>query len=178
MRSRMTRLGSVVRRCRMAAKQYDSNTASVFLRVARFHLKDGLTPEVIFLSGLANPKVSAHDLTGYVNKAKLLKIQSRLNPKRLKCLTEDKSVFYAYCMGLGIPIPELYAVFSPGNGWATDGRIFTTRGDWERFFLEDLPDEFLVKPATGVYGKGLRIFAKRDGGFVDAGGARCSASDF
>ena len=41
----------------------------------------------------------------------MTRIQLLINPKDWVCLTEDKSVFYKYCMAMKIPSPRLYGIF-------------------------------------------------------------------
>jgi len=110
-----------------------------------------------------------------MSKKRLMTVQSRLNPRALQCLTEDKSVFYPYCAALSIPIPKLYAVLKTSIGWVSNGTLLANQLQWERFFQEDLPSEFVIKPANGVYGRGINVYRRSGEGFLDAFGLSLKA---
>jgi hypothetical protein len=102
--------------------------------------------------------------------------QRHFNPSSWRALTEDKNVFYAYCAAVKLPVPALYAIFDVPNGWSSTGKILHERKDWERFFDEHLPDEFVVKPAEGVYGLGVNVYRRMAEGFQDVNGVNRTAS--
>jgi hypothetical protein len=82
-------------------------------------------------------------------------------------------------MASGIPIPELLALFTKGTaGWTSSGRPASGREDWCRFFLEECPPEFVLKPARSAYGKGMRVVRRDDDTFVDSSGIRYSPDTF
>ena len=64
----------------------------------------------------------------------------------LEVLTEDKAVFYAYCKSVGLPVTAPVAVFDRAGGWTADGTLVRERRDWEQFFDERLPSDFIIKP--------------------------------
>jgi hypothetical protein len=78
----------------------------------------------------------------------------------------DKSVFYAFCSAASLPIPKLLAVFDRPIGWAADGRPLKSRDEWLEF-LQSLPEDFIVKPAMGLQGRGVTAFRRDAHEFVD-----------
>jgi hypothetical protein len=102
-----------------------------------------------------------------------------VNPPKLEFLTEDKAIFYRLCEGLGLPVPELYATFGQPAGWARGKGPVAGREEWERVLGDArvLPGTFVVKPAHGVYGRGVRVLERTQDGFLEVGGSRLSTSD-
>jgi hypothetical protein len=100
-----------------------------------------------------------------------------VNPKELWWWTEDKAVFYAYCAGAGLPVPRLHGVLDGATGWQPDGRDLITEADWEELLLTKLPEDFVIKPARGVYGEGVRFYSRRAGAFHDHREQRFTAGD-
>jgi hypothetical protein len=81
-------------------------------------------------------------------------------------ITEDKSVFYAFCAKIGVPTPKLLALFfkdSSGLHW--EGKPLFGEDRWADFFENDCPDEFVIKPSKGVYGDGIIFVEKGKAGF-------------
>ncbi len=129
--------------------------------------------------GLLASRLSKEERSACVPKRRLLALQARVNPPKLEFLTEDKAVFYSFCKGLGLPVPELYAVFGRPAGWAVGKGPLVGRGEWEAFFADSdaLPPEVVVKPAHGAYGRGVRVLERSRGGYAERGGPWLSPAD-
>ena len=135
-------------------------------------------PEEAFRLGLFDPKVSGDELSGYLSRNKLTRIQKSLNPESWEPLLKNKSLFYRYCMALGVAIPKLYGVFFKGTaGWCFDSSILDSRDDWLLFFEKKVAGEFVMKPNRGAFGKGVRVFSREEGGFVDSFGKGYTDAD-
>ncbi|MDY7032989.1 MAG: sugar-transfer associated ATP-grasp domain-containing protein [Thermodesulfobacteriota bacterium] len=105
-------------------------------------------------------------------------IQKSINPISWEFLTEDKSIFYRYCMSHGIPIPKLFAIFfKTTTGWSFNGSTLENKDDWNTFFDKDIPSEFVIKPSRGVYGKGINIYSKTNNGLHDPFGKSYKIED-
>ena len=52
--------------------------------------------------------------------------------------------------------------------WRSSGAVLLSRAAWERYFANDLPAEFIVKPTLGAYGKGFRLYRKEADDFSAA----------
>lgn len=169
------KVGKVLATCRQAAPVYGRSWLSIFLRVARLRLREGFSPKEAFLWGLADPKLPAREIAGYVSRSQLYRLQARHNPKSLAFLTEDKAFFYGYCQGVGIPVPKLYGVYHRQGGYSAGGSLLHERADWRRFFLEELPGAFVIKPSKGVYARGLRVLSRQGGLLTDQSGDRLTA---
>ena len=130
------------------------------------------------LLGLLNPGISDSEFSKYVSKRKMKRIQSSINPKSWDALTEDKSIFYKFCMAHGIPIPELFAIFFRKTaGWSFNKVVLRTDEDWIKFIDLELPSEFVIKPARGVYGKGISIYSRKENVFIDTSGKSYKAEE-
>jgi len=123
-------------------------------------------PAAAHREGLSNPALGRHRLTAVISKRRLLALQAVLNPASHIGMTEDKAVFYAYARALGLPVPRLFGVVDRPVGWAEDGNPLRSATDWEGF-LTALDGDFLVKPAAGVYGRGIRAFTRVADGFQE-----------
>ena len=55
--------------------------------------------------------------------------------------------------------------------------MLKNQDDWKQLFNEEIPPEFVIKPAWGVYGNGIHIFSKDSQEFVDVFGKSYNASD-
>lgn len=170
------RLVRLARDLRAAAIQYDANYLRIVLRAMRLFMQRGFFPREALIGGLLDPRVPADVEAACISRRRLFAHQRRYNPQTSECLTEDKAVFYAYCSAFGLPVPAHYAVFDVPNGWSSTGEILRDRRDWERFFREHLPKEFVVKPAAGVYGQGVNVYKRTAAGFLDASGTERTAS--
>ena len=171
--------GRLMRLCRdlwKASRYFDSSISEILRRALYLFIRRGFRPGEALRCGLLDPSVSADAESGCIPKRRLIAQQRRYNPQTSECLTEDKSVFYAYCTAVELPIPTLYAVFDIPSGWSSTGEILQKRGNWEQFFDERLPEEFVVKPAEGVYGCGVNVYRRTANGFVDAFGVDRTAS--
>lgn len=102
----------------------------------------------------------------FVSKIRMVARQKILNPPSFQDITEDKSVFYAFCAKIGVPTPKLLALFfkdSSGLHW--EGKPLFGEDRWADFFENDCPDEFVIKPSKGVYGDGIIFVEKGKAGF-------------
>jgi len=172
-----TTLGELWQTTGRAARYYGSSRLSVLLRFARLYLRDRYSRSEIFAWGLANPRLGAAELAKFISRERLYSLQLRINPPDYNYITEDKSIFYPFCKGAGISIPELYAVFDPAVGWASSNGSLQGRAEWCRFFNESAPQEFVIKPTLGVHGRAIGIYKKTNDGFVDFFGHQRSADD-
>lgn len=129
------------------------------------------SPHEIDFNDLLNPVIRDEVLDHYLSKERMLALDDRHLLDAYLCLTSDKSIFYSVCGAAGIPTPRLFAVFDLPAGWSPDGRLLRSRAEWCQF-LDSLPPDFVVKPALGLLGKGVRVFRRDASGFVDGEGHR------
>ena len=127
-------------------------------------------PEEAFGMGLFKPDFPQDERALCISRRDLTKLQEAVNPVSWEPVLKNKGIFYRYCMSLGVPIPELYAIFFKRTaGWSYDGSPLISPGDWEGFF-DRLPQEFVVKPCRGACGIGVNIFSRSGSDFIDADG--------
>jgi hypothetical protein len=147
-------------------------------RALRFCREDGFTPEDVYKLDMMHPDPPPEVLAQYLSKKKMTEMQSRLNPGSWINVTEDKGIFYVYAKAWGLPIPRLYALyFQKSSGWAPPNVILSEEADWIRFLEKEAPEEFIIKPCRGVYGKKVRIFIKSGKEFNDPFGKDFTAQD-
>lgn len=156
-----------------AVRLYGTDWITLLRRLARLRSRGGFRPREALQDGLLDPRLSESALAATISKAALVRLQKRVNPDRLDCLTEDKAIFYAYCQGLGLPVPRLLGVAARPAGFTADGAPLRGPEDW-RAFLAKLPAEFVVKPSRGVYGWGVEIFRREGADFIGSTSGRHS----
>jgi hypothetical protein len=131
-------------------------------------LRRRFMPEEAFDLGLFSPTVSDKQLDSYLSKSALKRIQGLFNPEKKTHLVEDKSIFYLSCQEWGMPIPRLYGVVHPDRpGWTSTDKALGTQGEWTEFLRMHAPEEFVIKPLWGVYGRGFSAFRRAGDSFVD-----------
>lgn len=148
---------------RAARLSKKDNTSTYFQRIRYYHKlyrSDSFLPEEAVKLGFG---VDAQICTdGYISKYHMTQRQSVLNPPSFQVLTEDKSVFYSYCMHMNIPVPRLLGIFYPGGqGYEWGQGAIAGKGSWSCFFENECPDEFVIKASTGVYGDGIYFIEKK-----------------
>jgi hypothetical protein len=157
---------------RRAARNYGASLSSVLRRGARLVLRQGFRFREALAEGLLDPASPPGALDAAIGKEGLIALQKRVNAPERECVTEDKALFYPYCKGLGLPAPELYAVFGRRAGHTSAGRPLVGRDAWVDFLTNELPEECVLKPAFGYYGLGVQVLSRAAGGFSDHQGRR------
>ncbi len=117
--------------------------------------------------GLANPAVGPELLSGCISKRALVRLQRRVNPDALFWMTGDKSLFYPRCDELHLPVPRTYATFERGG----------SQRRWERIFLEELPPQFVIKPARSGFGHGVLVLTRCEDRFRNGSSRLYTAAD-
>lgn len=157
-----------------AVRFYRTDWITLLRRLALLRSRGGFRPREALQDGLLDPRLSESALAATISKAALVRLQARVNPDRFDCLTEDKAIFYAYCQGLGLPVPRLLGVASRPAGFTAEGGPLCGPADW-RAFLAGLPSEFVVKPSRGAYGWGVEIFRREGADVIGSLSGRHSA---
>ena len=132
------------------------------------------------LFGLLDPALPERELARFTSRREAYALQDRLNPDSFRALAEDKALFARFCGWHAVPTARLLALHNrDAPGWSPDGRDLGGRAQWLGFIREALPTEFVLKPAWGHLGKGVRVLRREGGGFAEAGGgdALLSAED-
>jgi hypothetical protein len=161
-----------------AASMYGAGFFSVLSHARRLCRRGRFDPDEAFRLGLFNPGLRDDELSRYLSRKRLTKIQKSLNPESWEPLLKDKGTLYRYCTSLGVPVPKLYAVFFRNTpGWCCDGSMAFDAGDWVRFIDAKLPREFVLKPSRGAFGRGVHIFTRQDREFVDPYGNALTAEE-
>jgi hypothetical protein len=170
----LDRLVKLVVDLNLAVRQYQTSWIKLLRRLAYLKCHGGFRPREALQDGLLDMRVPESALAATVAKRTLVELQARVNPGRFVCLTEDKAIFYAYCGALGLPVPRLFGVVTRPASFSATGQPLCDPADW-RSFVASLPDQFVVKPSQGVYGRGVEIFRRDEGGFTGSLSGRHAA---
>ncbi len=158
---------------RDASSRYDLGFSVVARRFLHLYRKRRFSPFEMHFYDLLNPRITDEALGFYMSREEMFAFDERYLLGAYLCLTSDKTVFYSLCMAAGIPIPRLLAVFDLPEGWAPDGRMLSSPAEWCAF-MQTLPQDFVIKPALGLLGKGVNAFRREANEFVDHHGCRRS----
>jgi putative polysaccharide biosynthesis protein len=91
-------------------------------------------------------------------------------------LVRNRVAFSRYCAALGLPVPELYAASFPGSaGWAPGLPVIARETQWLALLRDELPDEFVLRPARSDATEPASVWTRSDGVFTDAHGLRVDA---
>lgn len=161
------RLKPYSRAVALSYKFCDHSLVQFFKNLAKYldlYKTLGYLPDEATLLGLLNfdGEIKEH----YISKSHMVARQKILNHPSFQHVTEDKAVFYAFCAKLGLPIPGLLALFfknASGLHWG-HGPL-ASEEQWIDFFENKCPDEFVIKPSSGVYGDDIIFVEKGAGGF-------------
>ncbi len=168
----------IIRLCSKTTPIWNKKFASVLLRAIHLCFRERFLPDEAYRRGLFNPTLSNSELSRYISRKKMTKLQELLNPVSLTPVLKDKSIFYKHCTALGISIPKLYAIFFKKNaGWSYKGSILISCDDWEEFLSLRLPSEFVIKPAQGTHGESVKIFRRTNRGYFNAFANSYKAAD-
>jgi len=170
--SRYLRIG---RQIQLAGAHYRVSPFTILPIFLKLTLIDKFSPSEIFGYGLLSPSLTDEDRRRYLSKEKSLRLLRGLNPPAHACLVEDKILFYKYCGGLGLPIPKLFAVIERGRVLTPDGQPVAVPSEWEFLLRTSVRDDFVIKPAGGVYGRGLEIYSRVNDEYQDKSRDRHSA---
>jgi len=171
-------LFEVAKYCRKLVPLWSPVYPAILLRAIRLCRRQRFLPDEAFRLGLFNPNLAYTEMSKFTSRKNLTKIQESTNPISWTPLLKNKGIFYRYCMALGIPIPKLYAIFfKKAAGWSYDGSVLASRKDWKKFFDNQLPATFVVKPTQGACGKGLNIFSRSNKKFIDVSGRVYESAD-
>lgn len=108
-----------------------------------------------------------------ISKEKTIQKLEKHNLRSDANLTEDKLRFYRFCEERQIPCPKM--LFSTA---ASDEKFQQLRSmaneSRPESFLNSFPEEFIVKPRRGAYGKGFMAFKKEGLNFLSNSGEKYS----
>jgi len=168
---------SFARKMRAAHALYGKPYPDMLRRFMHLCDQELFSPREVFLWDLLGPKYADSELQSALSKAACVALQQRLNPASAAALTEDKSIFYQYCVANGLPTPRLLAVIGPQLGWTADRRVLASDDDWIRFFTELQVSTIVVKPVLGVYARSVRLLRREGVSWIDARGRRLSPEE-
>lgn len=158
--------------------RYRANPISAARRYWKLYRQHRFSPDEIHFQRLLDPALSELDLQRSVSKEELLEVQSRLNPAELHARTEDKICFHAFCRGIGLPVPDIFALFDvEGPPGSADILLIRDRDALDRFLRELRADAFILKPVAGVNGEGVMRLDRSAEQWRDTHGKAFNASD-
>lgn len=156
----------------LATLAHGASVVPSALRYLRLAVNEGYSPSEIIMLGLLNPREPTKSTRNEISKSKMLILQERINPRDSFDLTEDKIVFFRHCRELGLPTPEILAIYCERQGkdfGLTQLRIAAELA----VFLDKLRlDDVVLKPVHGVHGQGVLILTRKGPGYQDVGSGK------
>lgn len=138
-------------------------------RAMRLQREHGWTLAESLHAGLLDPRTEL-DPDRLVAPRRLSEAQEALNATSIEAVGEHKTLFRMITRAAGLPAPTTHATFMRGTmGWNWHTGSPIPPDGWAEA-LESLPDEFLIKPAEGYYGEGVRVLRRAEWGGWDSVG--------
>ena len=162
---------------REARKTHRTSYNRIIARFAELYIRRSFSIREIVSRGLLDPDITSEWLLWNLSKQSQYKLQAKLNPRAFWNLTEDKSVFYRFSLGAGLPVPRFFgciAVVGTDSSMTSKQRA---RESAVRALECAGADELVIKPSAGVYGRGVLAVSRRAGRFVDSDGEDRSAGE-
>lgn len=134
-----------------------------FLGMAALNLwhSHGFTPREIRNNGVIHARNPDQAVRTRISKRDLVALQARLNPVQLEGLTEDKSAFHILLEANQLAsIPTLALFYRGCQGRTVYGDLPINEAQWRDALNKCLPREFVVKPARGALGAGVRVYRR------------------
>lgn len=167
----------VLRGIQRARNLHEASYRQLLIRFAELYVRRKYSIREIFYSDLLAPRVTSEWLDRNLGKQRQFDLQSRLNPKAYWILTEDKNVFYRYCAGSGLTIPHFFGCIGVAGSDSPAALKMQLLRSAEHVLKHADVAELIVKPALGVYGRGVVALRRSNGYFVDTDGAQLSVQE-
>jgi hypothetical protein len=117
-------------------------------------------------NGILHPDFNEDLDNTYLSRREATKLQEALNPVHCEQILRNKILFYKTLALAHLPHPEVIAVFDKKTaGFDRLNNIITSKKQWMDFFDNSLPEEFVIKPAYGARGIGVKTLKKQNGLF-------------
>jgi hypothetical protein len=157
----LRKLGPEAMRCVAAVVRFRSNPVSAVCRYWTLYRNRRFSPDEIHFFRLLDPGLTEEQLAQLVSKEELTALQRRLNPPKLHPLTEDKLRFHQHCRAMGLPVPEIYALYDPTGPSSERFPQLRNHEALARFLSKLSADSLVLKPVTGVHGDGVMRLSRR-----------------
>lgn len=159
------------------ARPFSVDYLRILLRNIRICRRQRYHPVEAFRLGTFTSDFDISRLEKFISRKKLTKIQEKLNPPNFAEITKNKALFYQYCLASGIRTPVIYAICLNHYWHCNNDSILSSLDEKQEYVKLQLPDRFVLKPFRGAYGKGIDIFERKEGGFIDSMNCHRSVSD-
>lgn len=156
----------------LATRAHQAGVVPSALRYLRLALEEGYSPAEIIMLGLLDPREPTRSTRNEISKSKMLILQERINPREKFHLTEDKIVFFRHCRNLGLPTPEILAIYCERQGKDFGLTQLRTTAELAAFLDGLLLDDVVLKPVHGVHGQGVLILTRNGQGYQDVGSGK------
>ena len=163
-RSAVDRSHRVLVRLRAAARAHHAPLHRVALRAVRMQRRGWWLADLGPL-GLLDPRAGPEIERWAACPGDLTRLQDTLNPEAAIPAAEDKRLFAEVCLRHGLATPPISATLE-----REEHRSETVRR-WALALSRAAPHEFVVKPADGHRGLGVRVLRRTPAGAVDHAGS-------
>jgi Sugar-transfer associated ATP-grasp len=145
-------------------------------RLFRLTLREEYSATEILMLGLIGQTPLVSEAT-FISKKSLMRRQLQINPRACIPYTENKLVFFRRCADHGLSTPRVLAAVGPRAGDSAGVPVAETPTDLVTQLGPVAPYDFVFKPTTGVYGRGILALRFDGTTFVGPAGRSHSAED-
>lgn len=149
-------------RISLAAKEYDSSTWTILVRIVKLFLAARFHPNESLSTGLANPNKPFDDHHFHFSSEQLHGLQMSVNSP-MTAMCRDKLLFHTYCHNYGLPVPQLLGVLSRYGSRSANGHALDDFEELLAFVRNILPPTFIAKPRGGNMGRGVQLSGTKAG---------------
>jgi hypothetical protein len=162
------------------ASESGTGTLAILREQAWLHRHFGLGQYAYYRYRLHEPGRTRDEKTTYLpdSVAENARLWERLTPARYRLLYDNKLVFHHFFAAAGLPVAPLFGVFAPRFGRTMDGAPLGSAAELEALLERVGSDGFVFKPAEGIMGDRVLVFAGADpaGGWRTLAGERFDAA--
>lgn len=154
--------------CMKTARPLGWHYWRVFRRGLRWYKCKGFTCEEMYYDGLLHPDFPSGQIDYFLSRKETTSIQLVLNPSHCSDMLKNKILLYRYLEAAQLPHPKVFAIFDKTTaGVSSCNRMLQSRQDWIDYIRTELPNDFIIKPAYGAKGMGVKHIQKHGNGLMD-----------
>jgi hypothetical protein len=166
---------------RRVARESGISPLAILREQASLYRQYGLDQYAYYRYRLYQPGRTSDEKAAYLpdSVAENARLWELLTPQRYRLLYDNKLVFHHFFAAAGLPVAPLFGVFAPRFGRTMDGGPLGTATELHALLQRVGDRGFVFKPAEGMMGDRVLVFAGADpgGGWRTLAGERLTVEE-